>query len=212
MPVADSALAAAIEASFADYRTVKSRGVLQLIMEVPIERQADVFAALGYPMPHEGIHCAVARLNLNPLATGAESRPLEEVGAGPPADPKNPHPLAGAHPKDYVKSLAAKQRYAEMDEGKKAVTRAALLSVDPEFRRWVRDTWQAEDPVLFIRKWCGIDSRRKLVESEFALAQFHALETSFAQAVGKLPEVRGRSLHVMPPTTNRTQASPGNVK
>lgn len=55
--------AAVIAGSFADYRLVKSRGCLQLVIEVPVEQQGAAFAALGYPLPGTEIPVAVARLN-----------------------------------------------------------------------------------------------------------------------------------------------------
>ena len=43
--------ARAIRAAFTEYRMVKTRSALQLIVEVPLEQQADVFNKLGYPLP-----------------------------------------------------------------------------------------------------------------------------------------------------------------
>ncbi len=54
---------AIIKACFSNYRTVPTRKSLQIILEVPLERQAEVFEALGYPMPDTDIWVVVARLN-----------------------------------------------------------------------------------------------------------------------------------------------------
>jgi len=54
--------AAIIQATFATYRPVAGRKVLQLVMEVPIEAQSHVFAALGYPVPDETKWVAIALL------------------------------------------------------------------------------------------------------------------------------------------------------
>ena len=53
---------AVIQATFSDWRTVKGRKQLQLIFEVPLERQAEVLNMLGAPMPEAEIWCAIARL------------------------------------------------------------------------------------------------------------------------------------------------------
>lgn len=53
---------AAIHAQFADYRTVKSRGVLQLILEVDITKAQLVLNTLGFPLPEYSIDVAVAKL------------------------------------------------------------------------------------------------------------------------------------------------------
>jgi hypothetical protein len=58
--------AAAISAAFADWRPVKSRSVLQLVLEVPIEQTERVMSALGAPMPGKEKWVAVALLADNP--------------------------------------------------------------------------------------------------------------------------------------------------
>lgn len=53
---------AAILATFADWRTVKGRKVLQLVFEVPLEDQAKVLSHLGPPMPMADIWCGIAKI------------------------------------------------------------------------------------------------------------------------------------------------------
>ena len=55
--------AAAISGNYAEFKLVKTRGVFAITIEFPVERTADVFAALGYPQPGTEIPVAVARLN-----------------------------------------------------------------------------------------------------------------------------------------------------
>lgn len=55
--------AAAIQAVYADYRRVKGRKVLQVILEVPLEQAQQVHDAFGEPMPDGSTWVAVARLN-----------------------------------------------------------------------------------------------------------------------------------------------------
>jgi hypothetical protein len=67
---------AVIAGSFADIKSVKSRSVVVLMIEVPIERAADVVAMFGYPQPGEEVPVAVARLMpLNPEAPVAPPAP-----------------------------------------------------------------------------------------------------------------------------------------
>lgn len=54
---------AVIKGEYADYRRVKGRKVLQLIIEVPLEEAPRVHAALGEPNPGESTWVAVALLN-----------------------------------------------------------------------------------------------------------------------------------------------------
>lgn len=52
----------AISGTFADLKSVKTRSVVQMIVEIPIERAAEVIAAFGYPQPGAEIAVAVARI------------------------------------------------------------------------------------------------------------------------------------------------------
>jgi hypothetical protein len=55
---------AAIEASFSDFRIIKTRKQAQLIFEVPLEQADAALATLGgLPQPHAEQRVAVARLN-----------------------------------------------------------------------------------------------------------------------------------------------------
>ncbi len=54
---------AAIQATYADYRRVKGRKVLQIILEVPLEQAKQVHDTFGEPMPDGSTWVAVALLN-----------------------------------------------------------------------------------------------------------------------------------------------------
>lgn len=54
---------AAIQASYADYRRVKGRKVLQLIFEVPLEQAPQVHEVFGEPLPDGSTWVAVARID-----------------------------------------------------------------------------------------------------------------------------------------------------
>ena len=72
---------AAISGDFATYRHVQGRKVLQLVIEVPAESAASVFAALGTPGAGEGIPVALARLAKRSEAQQPpkERRPFTEL-------------------------------------------------------------------------------------------------------------------------------------
>lgn len=54
---------AAIKATFADFKLVKTRGVAQLVLEVPLEHANAALDALGgVPLPDKERWCAIARL------------------------------------------------------------------------------------------------------------------------------------------------------
>jgi hypothetical protein len=63
--------AAIIRATYSEWKMVKTRKVLVLSFEVPLEAQADVMAALGTPMPDAETWVAIARLRSAPIAQSA---------------------------------------------------------------------------------------------------------------------------------------------
>lgn len=72
-----------IQGTYSDFKTVKSRKVLQIIVEVPIENMQQALNVLGAPNPHAETHVAIAPLK--PEAT--EGKPTVVEG-------KQPAPLA----------------------------------------------------------------------------------------------------------------------
>ena len=77
--------AAVIHAVFAGYRLIMGRSCLQLHLEIPVERQGEAFAALGYPEPGKQIDVAVARLKPN---TASSHEAGERPGDGMQAPPR----------------------------------------------------------------------------------------------------------------------------
>ena len=53
----------AIKARYADWRPVKGRKVLQVVLEVPLAQQNEVLKLLGAPLPDRDLWVAVAVLN-----------------------------------------------------------------------------------------------------------------------------------------------------
>lgn len=52
----------ALQATYADIKTVKTRGVCQIVLEMPIEGMSDAIALLGAPVPGNEVWVAIARL------------------------------------------------------------------------------------------------------------------------------------------------------
>lgn len=72
--------AAAIRATYSDWRPVKSRKVLQLVMEVPIEQTEQVLQTLGAPMPDREMWVAIARLRDAPVEKSSVDPMVREAG------------------------------------------------------------------------------------------------------------------------------------
>lgn len=64
-----------LKATYADLKTVKTRGVCQIVLEMPIEGMADAFSLLGAPIPGNEVWVAVARLR--PSVSAVASEPVE---------------------------------------------------------------------------------------------------------------------------------------
>lgn len=57
-------MADAILGTYSDFKLVKTRSVVQVVIEVPVERAKEVTDLLGMPMPGGEIHIGFARVDL----------------------------------------------------------------------------------------------------------------------------------------------------
>jgi hypothetical protein len=72
--------AAAFQACFTDWRLIKGRKVVQVVLELPIEHADQAYQALGgMPDPGKSIWCAVARLQEPRKITTFKSRSWHEM-------------------------------------------------------------------------------------------------------------------------------------
>lgn len=155
----------AISGDFANYRPVLSRKVLQLVIEVAIERQGEVFEALGYPIGGGSIPVAIARLQDMVLPSdGSCQEPQSAAVLRPELTGTPPGPRAA----DADGATAGPSR---------AVRQAGIVCREPEFwlfvnqispwliyetggkKQWERLILNAEDAAGYVRWWCGVASR-----------------------------------------------------
>lgn len=139
--------AAIIRATFSTYRPVAGRKVLQLVMEVPIEAQSHVFAALGYPVPDETKWVAIALLR-----DDAEQPPAEPEQLEPPRPAKSLAQIAGiicsqpafwkyiqveneAQAADYVRGHCNVSSRAALDSNEDAAT--AFRTLNTDYKLWL---------------------------------------------------------------------------
>lgn len=61
-------MADAILGTYSDFKLVKTRSVIQVVIEVPVERSKEVTDLLGMPMPGSEIHIGFARIDLSKAA------------------------------------------------------------------------------------------------------------------------------------------------
>lgn len=97
----------ALAGNFADFKIIKTRSVLQIVVEIPIEQGQKALELLGIPQPGQEIPVAIARLVAPPKAI------------------------------DPDKSSRAKEAYATKDNMQKAVVRAAMLCKEAKFQDYI---------------------------------------------------------------------------
>jgi hypothetical protein len=147
---------AVISGSYADFKIIKSRGVAQIVIEVPIEQAEKAIAAFGLPVGGSEIHVAVARLAVGSTDT------------------------AGHHSPDA--SERAKAVYQASSPGEQARARSVVYCRDPDFQAWAQCTDEAE-AATFIRRKCRVNTRAAFATNAHALEQFLAMEREFKDSV-----------------------------
>jgi hypothetical protein len=141
---------AAIEASFSDFRIIKTRKQAQLIFEVPLEQADAALATLGgLPQPHAEQRVAVARLN----------------GVAKP----EPEPKEKRRWEDLKLSMQASIRCNEPAFWK-------FLESD---MRGAGNIQNAEDAAAFVRMFCRVDSRSSLNTNPNAALDWQGIEAQY---------------------------------
>lgn len=145
--------AAAIFATFSDFKTVKSRSVAQLVFEVPIEHADAALATLGgVPLPgkEQGVGIALVKPE-------AERKPAK----------------ADREPKDWRSlSMAQQAGILASDAEFTAYLRARLIQGRPMLGH-------DEDAAVAIRRYCGVASRSDLDRNEDAAERWVSLVADF---------------------------------
>lgn len=132
----------AIAGTYSEFRQIKTRGVLQLIIEVPLEQSMDAFNLLGVPQPGSEAWVAVAPLKFNPNAPRIAT-----------ADGPREMPLGD-------------------EEGTKLVQQAVLRCKEPAFGAWLMGFlgkgrppaggWPEDTVKNELCAHLGIESRRQI--------------------------------------------------
>jgi hypothetical protein len=209
---------AAIEGEFATYRHIQGRSVMQAVIEFPIEQQAEFFAALGYPVPGQGIRVAVVRLQ-NPAPPGLSPKAPARA-AGVPRGEESPtsstHPSrasvseegagealerwAGPLPlppeRTAAKAELMRHLYASLSPEDRAVRDAGMMAKNHAFLHWLADRYPGsafgeDEAARYIRSFCQVESRTELATDTAARERFFELKAKFEKESGRLAEVRG---------------------
>lgn len=82
---------AAFQATYSDWKLIRTRKVVQIVFEIPVEQSGLAYEVLGgMPRPDSEVWCAIARLKQQ-KESAAEPRPSSHA----------PHATGGAHSKGW---------------------------------------------------------------------------------------------------------------
>lgn len=165
---------AAIRANFINMKSVLSRNVAQIILEVPLEEADHALTVLGgWPLPGSDRWVGVARL-------------VEQPKAIP--DKREPEP----EPEPEEKPKKGPPSRTQM---------AGILCNDPKFWGFLEavgsggsvNVKDADDAVAFVYEYCEIGSRKELAENEEAQARWDELILAWEVYTGRRgsPELQG---------------------
>lgn len=144
--------AAVIRGEFADFKSVKTRSVVQFVIEVPVEEADRALSTLGgLPIPGRPRWVALALLDPK-----AEPVPVER--------PKPARPAPDREPRKWRTLSAAQQ--------------AGMLCNDPEFVAWV-GAKDAEAAAVYVRTRCRVSSRSQLDRDPAAAEVWSNLSRAF---------------------------------
>jgi len=151
--------AAAIQATFADYKRVRGRKIGQLVFEIPLEKLHEAIASLGgEPSVNQETWCAIARLNA--AANGN--------------DPKIPEAEEEKQRKTWNQLTPTAQ--------------ACIRCQEPIFQRYVLEVLNYtegdhEDPeknaATYIRTKCKVNTRSALTTNPWAGSMWMQIDRDF---------------------------------
>lgn len=142
---------AAIQGSYADLKTIKSRSVVQVIIELPIERGEEVVRMFGFPQPGKEVPVALARLQPAPTIEhppAKDRRAWEEL---PPSQQaaircddqtfvmfleQRGGPRAAEDPAEYVREHCGVKSRADIKPGSPAAKQ--WFGLDSDYQLWKR--------------------------------------------------------------------------
>ena len=155
---------AAIQGTFADLKSVKTRSVVQMVVEIPIEQAEQIVRAFGFPQPGAEIAVAVARLD-----------PEKAKAALPP--PETP-----AKPK---------KRFHELPLSQQAALRCRDTSFW-RFLKIGKEHEHHEEGVAAsaVRVACGVVSRSEILDGTSAGDKWAFLNMEYEQFAGLATEAR----------------------
>lgn len=176
----------AIAATFVDIRTVKSRGQVQLVFEVPISGADAVLAALGgIPQPAESRWVGIARLVEEPKQSVAD---LPESGTQNSDRDfgRSDLPTKEAEPAEPAKVTRLDSRKVGPWKTLSRAQRAGIRSNEPAFWAWLgkregHAVTNADLAAAIVRDLCQVSSRAELDRYKESGALWDSLDGEFVE-------------------------------
>lgn len=154
---------AAMQAEYVDYKNIKTRGVLQIHLEIPAEHAMEFLTAFGMPSPSQKI--AITVLNVAPQMVSIKD------GAFASADLKDKLEASVEH---------------EKAKGGKLAQQAGILCNEVAFWTFCNEkldhyTKAKDEPTAaqILRDWCLVGTRRELDHNPEAARKFLDLRASY---------------------------------
>jgi hypothetical protein len=148
---------AAFRAVYADWKLVKTRGVVQVVFELPLEASGQAYDVLGgMPNPGTSVWCGIARLEVT--KEEANNKPTQGKAAVSVVDPPTRPPA----------SLARQ---------------IGFLCNTPKFQEFLRQRGYAvqteEEAAATIRSICNVKTRRDILPNTEAAVAWEYLKSKF---------------------------------
>jgi len=148
-------MTAAFRACYSDWKLVKTRGVVQVVMEIPLQDADAAYEVLGgMPAPATERWFGIAALR------GSEPAKLQPVVDKPPA--------------------GAKRQYRDLPKPQQAGMRCEEAAFIAFLREERPDDWhEAQDAAECVRLICGVQSRAELATNQKAGVIWHQLDSQY---------------------------------
>ena len=177
-----------ISADYTDYKVIKTRSVVQVVLEVPIENWRSVVDLLGMPLSGSNIPVAIARLARDP---GADSAPTESpqraggVARAAALSPDRRSEIARTAANARWDNTMPKRPFHELPPSQQA----GILCGDPAFQRWL-GVAGAITAAMTVRRRCKVQSRSQFDTDKQSAGSWAAMRTDWERASGRVAEDR----------------------
>ncbi len=155
---------AAFRATYSDWKLIRSRKVVQVVLEIPLEASGQAYDVLGgMPNPGAETWCAVARLNSESEVMPSEQSKSRQPETSPAPEAPTPHAP--------VRALRSPAQ------------RAGIMCDKPKFWAFLRErhyeVLDAEQAAVYVRNTCGVRSRADILPGTEAEQRLNLIISSF---------------------------------